>query len=95
MSEMQRKRGTKKWKSDKETIKESGEHIVIQHARWGRVGNNWEQNNKMDNSKFKLTNKDGVELTYDRVGEICYWERHYIYKDYLEKCTYGKEKRKI
>ena len=47
----------------------------------------------MNNKCFKLRGTKGVESTYDRIGEICYWGRHYVYKDYLKKRIYDKEKR--
>ena len=78
---------TKNGRGTRKIITESGKHIVIQHERWDEAGINWEQSNKMNNKSFKRR-----ESTYDRIGEICYWGRHYVYKDYLEKCIYDKEK---
>ena len=85
---------TENGKETRKTIAKSGKRIVIHHARWGEAGMNWEQNINMDKEIFKLRETKGTESTYDRIGEICYWGRHYVYKDYLEMCVYYTEKQK-
>ena len=57
----------------------------------GKEGNNRERNGKMDNESFKNKNK-AEELQYERIGEICYWGRRYIYKDYIENAYMIKTK---
>ena len=84
--------GTENGKETRKTITKSGKRIVIQHARWEEAGMNWEQNSNVNNKSFKLRETERTELTYDRIGEICYWGRHYVYKAYLGICVYDKEK---
>ena len=49
------------------------------------------RNGRMGNKSFKIRNAE-KEIQYERVGGICYWGRHYIYKDYTERCVYDKDK---
>ena len=47
------KGGNMEGKKQKKTITGRNKYLVIQHARWGGEGNNWECNAKMDNESFK------------------------------------------
>merc|ERR1712112_777240 len=82
-------------KSGKETgkkIESCGEYIVIKYAQWDDAGENWIRKTKTNNKSFNIKEKDGSKQTYDRIGEVCYWERRFVYKDYIDMCIYDKDK---
>ena len=44
----------------------------------------------MGREKVATRNAIKKEAMYERIGGICYWGRHYIYKDYKESCIFDK-----
>ena len=49
----------------------------------------------MERAKSTARNTEKQETQYGRIWEICYWGRHYIYKDYIENCIHDKNTEEI
>ena len=45
----------------------------------------------MEIGQFIITTKENEETKYRRVGGICYWGRHFTYKDYDRNCLIDRE----
>jgi len=43
----------------------------------------------MGRDEFTIRNTERRETQYGGIGEIFYWGRHYIYKDYVGNCLFG------